>query len=125
MARQNGERRGGSQPSLSFGLTREAEALFPKSYSLALRSIIAVIDQLGGPAEVEDRGDHQLLCGHACPLAGNVAEMSGDARSPRRSGGRRPASTFVNTAIAMEPPLPVRDLAARHDARSGESEDSG
>jgi predicted ArsR family transcriptional regulator len=114
LVRQEREWRGGGTPSLDYGLTPDAEALFPKAHGAVLRSVVAVvdgrlgpeeteailreagsrlatpppadaspedrtrlavavIDELGGLAELEDRGDHVLLRGFACPLADVVA----------------------------------------------------
>ena len=53
LVQQQGERRGGGKPSLAYGLTPEAEALFPKAYGSVLGAVVAVVGDRLGPREAD------------------------------------------------------------------------
>ena len=110
----NGRRRGVSKPAVAYGLTDQAEHLFPKAYEPVLREMVAVVseqlgparaeallretgrrlaggppagdlrarldaavavlDELGGAAVVEEEDGRFVIRGRSCPLAATVAE---------------------------------------------------
>jgi predicted ArsR family transcriptional regulator len=51
LVRQEGVRREGRKPSYEYGLTPEAESLFPKAYGLVLGSVVDVVHSRLGPEE--------------------------------------------------------------------------
>jgi predicted ArsR family transcriptional regulator len=55
LVHQEGIRRGGGsgKPAYAYGLTAEAEALFPKAYGEVLRQLLQVLSQKLDPAELE------------------------------------------------------------------------
>jgi predicted ArsR family transcriptional regulator len=53
LVRQEGVRREGRKPSYAYGLTPEAEALFPKAYGTLLGSVVDVLHQRLGPEEAQ------------------------------------------------------------------------
>jgi predicted ArsR family transcriptional regulator len=113
LVRQGAPRRGGGKPASTYGLTSEAERLFPQAYGQVLRELlgvlseqlslgelelalqetgrrlgsehaasgdlgqrveaaIAVLNDLGGLAEMETCDDGFLIRGYNCPLAAIV-----------------------------------------------------
>ncbi len=117
LVRQSGVRPGLRKPHALYGLTAEAEQLFPKAYAPLLNRVLEVLDEnlpdetletvlrevgrrmaaeylpeaqdkdraarvalvqkifgeLGGLAEIEQRGDELFLSGESCPLAAVTA----------------------------------------------------
>ena len=53
LVRQSGVRRGVRKPHFAYGLTLEAERLFPKAYDLLLNELIAVLKRRLPPDELE------------------------------------------------------------------------
>lgn len=55
LVRQEGVRRSGriGKPAYTFGLTEEAEQLFPKAYGELLRQLLSVLGERLGPADLE------------------------------------------------------------------------
>ena len=51
LVRQEGVRREGRKPSYAYGLTPEAESLFPKAYGSVLGSVVDVVHSRLGPEE--------------------------------------------------------------------------
>ena len=114
VVQQCGVRRGSSKPASVYGLTPEAEYLFPKAYDQVLHQVlgvlsermppnevetllrevghrlatgwivppgnlrerleaaVAVLNELGGMAELEHRDDQYCIHGYSCPLAAAV-----------------------------------------------------
>jgi predicted ArsR family transcriptional regulator len=108
---QTGVRRGTGKPAFTYGLTAEADSLFPKPYGRVLRHLLdeiggrlssreldelmaavgrrlaagwpspagdqgarlqaaaALLNELGGLADIEDRDSRVFLRGYSCPLA--------------------------------------------------------
>src|SRR5579883_1008042 len=56
LVRQEGVRRSGGigKPAFTYGLTEEAEALFPKAYGELLRQLLSLVAERLPPAELED-----------------------------------------------------------------------
>jgi len=54
IVQQQGLRRGTGKPSYDYGLTPEAEQLFPKAYEPVLDRLLSVLDQRLGSEEVEN-----------------------------------------------------------------------
>lgn len=54
LVRQEGVRREGHKPSYAYGLTPEAETLFPKAYGSVLGSIVEVVQRRLGPEETSE-----------------------------------------------------------------------
>ncbi len=115
LVQQRGVRRGSSKPASIYGLTAQAEALFPKAYDQVLDKVldlleermspaememllrevgrriaarwgvaagelrarlevaVAVLNELGGLAELEECSDHYCIHGYNCPLAAAAA----------------------------------------------------
>jgi predicted ArsR family transcriptional regulator len=116
LVQPRGARRGSSKPASVYGLTPEAEYLFPKAYDqilsqvlevldermspgemetllresgrrvaarwnvprgdlrARLEAVVAVLNELGGMAELERCDDHYCIHGYSCPLAAAVAD---------------------------------------------------
>lgn len=53
VVQQRGVRRGSSKPASIYGLTSEAEYLFPKAYDQVLQQVLEVLSERMPPAEVE------------------------------------------------------------------------
>lgn len=116
LVREKGKRRGIRKPETLYGLTPEAEQLFPKAYHLLVNELItvlgrrlepsdvdemlreagrnlaapvepasadlhsraaeavALLQRLGGLAELQETGDGLVIRGYSCPLAAAVAQ---------------------------------------------------
>lgn len=76
LVRQRGVRRGGGKPASAYGLTPEAERLFPKADALALRGLLAVLAE-----RLPDDDFDALLRETGKRLAGETAALDGDIRA--------------------------------------------
>lgn len=77
LVQQSGLRRGTRKPHHAYGLTPQAEQLFPKSYGPLLRQLLDVLSERLPPAEVEGmlrEVGHRVAAGHLPAAQGGDLE---------------------------------------------------
>jgi len=70
LVKQGALRRGGGKPSYTYGLTAEAERLFPKSYGVLLHELLGVLGERIPPEALQDalrEVGHRVGAGHRAP----------------------------------------------------------